>query len=54
MNIIIKKKDSFDLIQLNGVSNIAYDSGSKIYTITHSGGTSTFSSDNYYLSVFLI
>lgn len=54
MTVIIKSKTTFDIVQLNNVSNIAYNSGTKVYTITHSGGTVTYSSDNYYMSVFLI
>lgn len=55
MTVIIKSKTTFDIVQLNNVTNIAYNAGTKIYTITVSGGTSTtYSSDNYYMSVFLI
>lgn len=55
MTIILKSKTTFDIIQINNVTNIAYNEGTKIYTITVSGGTtSTYSSDSYYLSVFLI
>lgn len=55
MTVIIKSKTTFDIVQLDNVTNIAYNAGTKVYTITVSGGsTSTYSSDNYYLSVFLI
>ena len=54
MTVIIKSKTSFDIVQLDNVSNIAYNASTKIYSITNSGGTVTYSSDNYYLSVFLI
>lgn len=55
MTVIIKSKTTFDIVQLNNVTNIAYNAGTKVYTITVSGGTSTtYSSDNYYMSVFLI
>lgn len=54
MTVIIKSKTTFDIVQLDNVTNIAYNAGTKIYSITNSGGTVTYSSDNYYLSVFLI
>lgn len=54
MTVIIKSKTTFDIVQLDNVTNIAYNAGTKVYTITSSGGTVTYSSDNYYLSVFLI
>ena len=55
MTVIIKSKTTFDIVQLDNVTNIAYNAGTKVYTITVSGGTSTtYSSDNYYMSVFLI
>lgn len=43
MKVIVMNIDSFDSVQLNGVSNIAYDDATKVYTVTHSGGTSSFS-----------
>ena len=54
MTVIIKSKTTFDIVQLDNVTNIAYNAGTKTYTITASGGTTTYSSDNYYMSVFLI
>ena len=55
MTLIMKSKTTFDIVQINNVTNIAYNSATKVYTITVSGGsTSTYSSDSYYLSVFLI
>lgn len=55
MTIILKSKTTFDIVQIDDVASIAYNKGTKIYTITTSGGTSsTYSSDAYYLSVFLI
>lgn len=54
MTVIIKSKTSFDIIQLDNVTNIAYNAITKIYTITAAGGTTNYSSDSYYLSVFLI
>lgn len=51
MKVILMKIDSFEVIQLTGVTSIAYDSGSKTYTVTHSGGTNTYSSSAYHLNV---
>lgn len=54
MTVIMKSKTTFDIVQLDNVTNIAYNAGTKIYSITNSDGTTTYSSDNYYMSVFLI
>ena len=55
MNIILKSKTSFAIVQIDDVASIAYNKATKIYTITTSGGTSTtYSSDAYYLSIFLL
>ena len=54
MQIVVKKKDTFDCIQYNQVSNIAYNSGTKEYTITNNGTNYTYSSDNYLICVFII
>ena len=54
MQVIIKNKTTFDCVQLNQVSNIAYDSSTKIYTITNNGTNYTYSSDNYLICVFII
>lgn len=51
MNVILMKIDSFDVVQLSGVTSIAYDSGTKTYTITHSGGTNTYSGTQYHINV---
>ena len=53
MTVIVKSMTSFDIIQINDVSNIAYDDATQIYTITTSGGVSTtYSGESYY--VYLI
>lgn len=51
MKVILMKIDAFDVIQLSGVTMISYDAGTKIYTITHSGGTSTYSGNHYHINV---
>lgn len=52
MDIIVKKKDSFDCIQYNGVKNIAFSSGT--YTITKSDNTTvTYLSLNYYIFILV-
>lgn len=53
MIVIVKKKATFDTIQYNQVSNIAYDSGTKIYTITNNGTNYSYSSDDYFISVLI-
>lgn len=55
MTIIIKSKTSFDITQIDDVATIAYNKATKIYTVTTANNVSTtYSSDSYYLSVFLI
>ena len=54
MAVIVKNKTTFDCVQYDKVSNIAYDSSTKIYTITNNGTNYTYSSDNYFISVFII
>lgn len=50
MTVIIIDKDTFDQIQYNNVTNIAYDAGTKICTITASS-TVTYSLDDYLVSI---
>ena len=54
MSIILKNKNNFSIIQIDNVTNIAYNAGTKIYTITAGGSSTTYSSDSYYLTIFLI
>lgn len=51
MKVILMKIDSFEVIQLTGVTSIAYDSGSGNYTVIHSGGTGTYSSSAYHINI---
>ena len=52
MNVIVKKKDSFDCVQLNGVKNIAFSSST--YTITKSDNTTvSYASASYYIFILV-
>lgn len=50
MTVIVKAIKTFETIQLNSVSNIAF--AGSTYTITHAGGTNTYSNADY--RVFII
>lgn len=54
MAVIVKNKTTFDCIQYDQVSNIAYNSTTRIYTITNNGTNITYSADDYFISVFII
>ena len=47
MKMLVIKKGGFSVTELNGVTNIAYSTGT--VTITHSGGTSTYTYADYML-----
>jgi len=49
MKVIIINKSDFNVIQFNGVTNIAYAANQ--VTITHGGGTGTFSLNTYTISI---
>ena len=51
MKVVIIAKASFSVTELSGVSDIAYNSGTDTYTITHSGGTATYSGASYRISI---
>ena len=52
MIVIATNKTTMDVAQYNNVSNIAYNSGTKIYTITYgSSQTKTFSGDDWLIAV---
>ena len=51
MKVIILSIGTFNTTQLDGVTNIAYDSGTKTYTVTHSGGTSTYSAESNHINI---
>lgn len=49
MKVLVISKNTFDTTTLTGVSNIAYSTGT--YTITHSGGTASYSATNYHIVI---
>lgn len=49
MTVIVSSKSTFDSVQLNNVSNIAYLNGT--VTITAGGNTYTYTTDNYTVSL---
>lgn len=51
MDVLIKSKTTFDAIELNGVTNIAYTSGT--YTITYGSPsqTATYSAASYTVTI---
>lgn len=52
MTVIATNKTTMDVAQYNNVSNIAYNAGTKIYTITYgSSQTKTFSGDEWLIAV---
>ena len=52
MTVIVKNKSTFTMTQYDNVSNLAYNSGTKIYTVTYgSSQTATFSADSYLVAI---
>lgn len=52
MTVVVKNKNTFDTSEYKNVSNIAYNSGTKIYTITYgSSQTASFSSDDWLVAI---
>ena len=49
MKVVITSKTSFNTIELSGVNNIAYASGT--YTISANGTTYTYAEDSYIVSI---
>ena len=47
MKMLVIKKGGFSVTELTGVTNIAYSTG--VVTISHVGGTSTFTYAEYIL-----
>lgn len=45
MTILVKALQTFDLYQIEGVTNIAYSTGT--YSITNEDGTVTYDADDY-------
>lgn len=54
MTVILMHKTNFGVDQYNGVTNIAYNTSTQIYTITYGSGTTTsYDGHNYTLSVLM-
>ncbi len=51
MKIILMSIETFQVIELTGVTNIAYDPDTKAFTITHGGGTGTYSGASYHVNI---
>ena len=52
MVVVVKNKLTFTTTQYDNVSNIAYNAGTKVYTITFgSSQTATFSSDDWLVAI---
>lgn len=52
MVVVVKNKLTFTTTQYDNVSNIAYNSGTKVYTITFGNSqTATFSSDDWLVAI---
>lgn len=52
MQVIVRKKDTFDTVQYDRVSNIAFNSTTNIVTITYGESqTATYSTVNYFLFI---
>lgn len=48
MVVVIMSKSDFNIIQLNNVNSIVYDSITKSYTITYNTSTTISYNGNYY------
>ena len=51
MTVIVMKKGEFTTTQYNNVTNIAYNAGTKVYTLTYGSNTATYSGVDYVISV---
>ena len=51
MKIILMSIENFTVIELDGVTDIHYDTATKAFTITHSGGTGTYSGLSYRVNI---
>ena len=49
MKVVVISKNTFNVIELTGVTNIAY--ASETFTITHGGGTATYAAADYRISI---
>ena len=53
MTVLRIRRNTHDVTQFNHVTSITYDESTKQYTVVHSGGTSSFSNDTYFISVLV-
>ena len=51
MKVIVISKTTCSVTEYSDVSNISYNSGTGIYTITHGGGTATANSSTHMVSI---
>lgn len=51
MKVILMSIENFNTVQLEGVTNIAYNASTKTYTITHSGGSSSYPAAAYHINI---
>ena len=52
MQVIVRNKTSFDTVQYDNVTNIAYDGATKIVTISYgTDSTISYNSENYLIFV---
>lgn len=49
MTVVLRSKNSFQVVQLDAVSSITYSSGT--YTIVHGGGTATVTDADYIIQI---
>ena len=52
MKVVVQKKDAFAVYEYSNVTNIAYNSGTKVVTITYgTSQTVTYNTDDYLISI---
>ena len=55
MTVIVTNKNTMDVAQYTSVTNIAFNSSTKVYTITYgSSQTKTFSADEWLIAVLFL
>lgn len=52
MKVIVKNKLTFETLEYTNVTNVAYNSSTKVYTITYgTNQTASFSGDDYLVAI---
>ena len=51
MKVLAIQKGTLNVTTLSSVTNIAYDSVTDVYTISHGGGTATYSGSAYNIAI---